>query len=203
MEISADRTLVSPHTVAQKVAAVIAGAAAIALSAQVRVYLGFTDVPVTLQVLGILLVAFALGDRLATCSAVAYIAAGAAGAPVFGGWQGGMAYLTSTPTLGYILAFPIAANLVGGLWQDRKTSTFGYAWLAAILGVVYIYLGGFAWQAAQMIPVAGLQTGLTIAFFKTIGPFILIDAAKAAVAAGLAVGVYKGRLPASTPSGFR
>ncbi len=191
------KTLIVPRSPSQTVAAVGAGALTVALLSQ-RVNLGFTPVPVTLQVLGILLVGYALGARLAAASMVTYLLAGVAGAPVFSGFSGGLAYLLApgqglaAPTLGYLLAFPVAAHLTGGLWQDRRSNSFSYAWLSGVLATAYIYLGGFAWHAIQRVPALGMGQGRKLALLQTVWPFILLDLAKAGVAAAIAVGLYSG-----------
>ncbi|MCC6485036.1 MAG: biotin transporter BioY [Armatimonadetes bacterium] len=192
------RTLFVPRTLAETVSAVAAGALTVALLSQ-RIDLGFTPVPVTLQTLGILLVSYTLGARLAAASLLTYLLAGAAGAPVFSGFAGGLPYLLSSgqglvaPTVGYLLAFPVAAHLAGGLWEDRRSASFSYAWLTGALAIGYIYLGGFAWHAIQRVSTLGLGPGLKLALVQTVWPFLLLDMAKAAIAAAIAVGLFKRR----------
>ena len=72
-----------------------------ALAARISVPLG--AVPVTLQVLVVLLSGFLLGKKLGALSQVAYIAMGLFGFPVF--TTGGGIQSVLSPTFGYILGF--------------------------------------------------------------------------------------------------
>lgn len=112
-------------------------------------------VPMTLQTPFVLLAGALLGARLGALSQILYLAAGAAFLPVFANGMGGMAYLMATPTIGYLLGFPVAAFLVGAL-LGRGTPSFGRAALAMAAGMLAIFtLGtvglvtrGFSWQVA-------------------------------------------------------
>jgi len=97
---------------------------------------------------------------------------GTIGLPVFANFSGGIVYLYG-PTGGYLLAFPIAALIVG--WISKKKNSFMNYLIASLAGVVIIYL--FGW----------LRLGIFIGDFKkafAVGviPFIAIDIAKALVA---------------------
>ncbi len=119
-----------------------------ALGAFVRIPLPFTPVPVTLQTFFVLMAGVYLGGRDGAASQLAYLAVGAVGLPIFAGGAGA-AHLLG-PTGGYLMAFPIAAFLVGALVRpgDRLIRTLavlvaatilifalGAAWLARVLGV--------------------------------------------------------------------
>lgn len=71
-------------------------------------------VPITLQTFAVLLAGAVLGARRGFLAVLLYIAAGAAGLPVFSGGASGLAVLTG-PTAGYIAGFPLAAALCGFL----------------------------------------------------------------------------------------
>ncbi len=60
-----------------------------AVSAQIAIPLGFTPVPITLQVFGVLLSGLVLGSRWGAISQMQYLALGAMGFPVFAGLSGG------------------------------------------------------------------------------------------------------------------
>jgi len=134
--------------VGYRIAGVAAFALLTALGAFIRIPLPFTPVPVTLQTFFVVLAGVYLGGRDGAASQLAYLAVGATGLPVFAGGAG-MAHLFGA-TGGYLLAFPIAAWLVGVTLRpgDRlpralavllaaKLVIFGLgaAWLAAVLGV--------------------------------------------------------------------
>ena len=153
---------------------VAAGALAIALAAQVALYLPFTPVPVTLQTLAVLLAGMVLGSRRGVLAVGTYIAAGAMG--------GGPAWLLG-PTGGYLAGF-IAAAFITGLLAERG---WGRSWWAATaamaVGNIAIYLCGMSWLA--------LVTGPAAAFTLGAMPFIAADAAKIAVAGLLLPTVHR------------
>lgn len=71
-------------------------------------------VPITLQTFGVMLAGVLLGARRGAMAVVLYLAVGLAGLPVFAQGTGGLAVL-GKPSLGYLLAFPLAAALAGFL----------------------------------------------------------------------------------------
>jgi biotin transport system substrate-specific component len=71
-------------------------------------------VPITLQTFGVMLAGVLLGARRGALAVVLYLAVGLAGLPVFAQGTGGLAVL-GKPSLGYLLAFPLAAALAGFL----------------------------------------------------------------------------------------
>lgn len=100
----------------------LAGAAVVAALtaafAQVAVPYPFTQLPFTLQTVGVYLAGLVLGPVWGAFSLVLYIVAGAVGAPVFASGGSGIGVLTG-PSGGYILSFPIAAAVIGGLVHRR------------------------------------------------------------------------------------
>ncbi|NMB80386.1 MAG: biotin transporter BioY [Ignavibacteria bacterium] len=107
------------------------------LSAQVVVPV--QPVPFTLQTMIVLLSGAFLGSRNGMISQVVYIAAGALGIPVFAEYSFGFAKLIG-PTGGYLLAFPVAAYVVGYL-IERKSATWMVA-LSMLVGSLIILLSG-------------------------------------------------------------
>ena len=148
-----------------------------ALSAQISIPLPFSPVPVTMQTFAVLLTGLLLGPRLGAASLVLYLLEGAAGLPFFHAGTGGAAVLAG-PTGGYLMSYPLVAALVGGLagrgWDKRP----GLTLLAMLLGSAVIYLFG----AATLSLFVG---GLRHAFLLGVWPFLLGDALKALLAAGL------------------
>lgn len=144
------------------------------LAAQVRIPLPFTPVPVTLQVLAVILAGLLLGPVDGFLSQLAYLGLIAAGAPLAAGWIAGPTAFVG-PTAGYLISFPAAAAVVG--WLAGDGSTRGRSILAGLAGVAVIYLAGATWLALTLdLPAAG-------AFQLGVAPFILADVAKAILAA--------------------
>ena len=159
---------VLPSRTARRVIGVAVFAIATAISAKVSLPLPGTPIPFTFQPLVVILAGALLGARLGAASQVAYLAMGLAGLPVFAA-GGGAAYLLG-PTGGYLMAYPVAAFVVGALMAPGIART-----LAALLaGLATIYAGGMAWIAA---------TGsFDLAVVWGLRPFVLADLVKVALA---------------------
>ncbi|MFQ5777099.1 MAG: biotin transporter BioY [Terriglobia bacterium] len=153
-------------TLAQNVLLVVAGSFLVALCAQISLPLPFSPVPVTGQTFAVLLLGAAYGARRSAASLILYLAAGAAGLPVFapGGLPGVARFLG--PTGGYLLAYPAAAFLLG--WLLEHFPGRGWVrWLAAVLAAeAVIFAGGLA----QLTLV--LQTGWGETFRLGLLPFL-------------------------------
>lgn len=152
------------------------GALIVTICAQV--YIPTTPVPFTGQTFGVLLVGGALGFRRGAASLLLYLAIGLAGVPVFAQGASGSAALTGA-TGGYLLGFVLAAAVVGRLAELGWDRHVGGALAAMAIGTALIYALG--------VPGLKLVTGLSWAESIAAGliPFLVWDAAKLAVAAGL------------------
>src|SRR5688572_24135584 len=135
------------------VVGVIGFAIALAAASQVSIPLPNTPVPITLQPLVVVLAGLWLGPIAGAASMILFLAAGAAGLPVFAPMGApGLARLLG-PTGGYLLAYPVAAFVAGSL--AGPASSFIRRFGAAVVGMIAIYLGGFA----QLVVITGsLQT---------------------------------------------
>ena len=106
-----------------------------------------SPVSVTLQVLGVFLAGVYLGPVWGGVALVFYLVAGALGAPVFQGGTGGFGALVGQ-TGGYLLSYPVAAALVGGVvhrgrtLRDPRTVRPVLLVAAMVLGTVVIYAAG-------------------------------------------------------------
>jgi biotin transport system substrate-specific component len=170
--------LLPRQTVAQQAAVVMTGAALLSLSAQVRLPLPFTPVPVTGQTFAVLFLGATLGSSLATSSVAGYWLAGACGLPVFNGGSGGWGVVVG-PTGGYIVGFAAAAFVVGWFAEQGWDRDKGIL-LPLLMGDALIYVFGLPWLALFVGPRQVLQAGLL--------PFIPGDIVKIAVVAGLLPG---------------
>ena len=171
------RTLadVIPGGLARNVALVAGGACFVGLTAQVSVTLPFTPVPLTLQTMSVLLTVAVLGSRRGVLSMALYALAGMAGVPWFTGHNSGWAFAT----FGYVLGFVVAALVVGHLAERGGDRTPLRAAGLMVLGNLAIYAVG--------VPglMAFADMPLSTALAKGAVPFLLGDAIKIAVAAGL------------------
>ena len=153
-----------------------------ALSAQVTIHLPL--IPLTMQTFSVLLAGALLGPRLGALAMLLYLVEGLAGLPVFA--EGRSAWTPSTlpgvPVIlglsaGYLLSYPFAAALVGGLatrgWDRRPLTMLA----AMLLGSVIVFALGAGWLAHFVGPAHAFTGGVL--------PFLPGDVVKALLAAGL------------------
>jgi biotin transport system substrate-specific component len=188
-----ERSFALPRSIA-----VILGVALVTAAAQISVPLPGTPVPMTLQPLAVLLVGGLLGARLGAASMVLYLALGIAGLPVFTPTVPllGVARLLG-PTGGYLLAYPVAAWVVGwladpgrkpgvnpnpgtdsinpGLSPGVSTPYWARVAVGVLCGLLLIHVGGLAQLAILTGDMSGAARLATL-------PFLLGDLGKLAVA---------------------
>ncbi len=183
-----DRVALAPRaTAARRLVRIGAGAVVVALAAQFAVPVPFSPVPMTLQPLAVLAVGGLLGASEGLLALVTYLALGALGLPVFAGGSGGAIHLIG-PTGGYLLAFPVAAAVVGALAPRR-------AGLLRILGacaagMLVIHAGG----VAQLALLGGDPA---LAFRVGFLPFFTGDLLKVGLAAAAILGLRPLARPAN------
>jgi biotin transport system substrate-specific component len=146
------------------------GAFIISIGAQICV--PCIPVPLTLQTLGILLVASRLGARLSALSVLLYLVEGLAGIPVFAEFSWGQSVILG-PSGGYLIGFVPAAYLTGILLKRSVNRTFLSVFLAGLAGEIVLLSIGYL-QLAHFI-------GFADAYTCGILPFILGDFLKLTV----------------------
>ncbi|MDQ3890045.1 MAG: biotin transporter BioY [Actinomycetota bacterium] len=157
---------------------VVAGAALVALAAQIELHLPFTPVPVTGQTFAVLLVGASLGAVRGLATLSLYLAAGVAGVPVYAGGEGGWEWLRGA-TGGYLVGFVVAAALTGWLAEQRWDRRFPSAVAALLTGNVAVYLFGLPWLARA------LDTGFERTLELGLYPFVVGDVVKLYLAGAL------------------
>lgn len=166
---------VVPGALIRDVALVVGGAALTALAAQVSIPLPVTPVPVTLQTFAVLLVGASLGTVRGIASMLLYLLVGVAGLPVFShatsGWGGA--------SFGYVVGFVVAAVVVGRLAERGATRTPARTAGVMVLGNLAVYAVGVPWLMAVA------RVDLPVALGLGVVPFLIGDAVKVVVAAGL------------------
>jgi len=154
----------------------------VALSAQIRIDLPFTPVPITGQTFGVLLVGAVLGTYRGVLSLALYLVEGAMGLPVFAGGAAGAHYLVG-PTGGYLVGFVVAAGITGWLAEREWDRRVWMAALAMLVGNLVIYVFGLPWLARFVGPQAAVVKGLL--------PFIPGDILKLLLAASALPSAWK------------
>ncbi len=150
----------------------------VAASAQVVIPLPFTPVPITGSTFGVLLAAAALGPRRGVISLALYLVLGVVGLPIFQATNSGPGYALGS-TGGYLIGFVVAAWVVGALARRGLDRRPGGTAVAFIVGSLVIYAFGVPWLAFV------LKVSLPEAVSLGMLPFLLGDAVKAVLAAGL------------------
>jgi biotin transport system substrate-specific component len=172
---------------ARRLVRIAVGALVVALAAQVAVPVPFSPVPMTLQPLAVLAVGGLLGASEGLLALVTYLALGALGLPVFAGGSGGAIHLVG-PTGGYLLAFPVAAALVGAL-APRRAGVLRVL-IACVAGMLVIHVGG----VAQLALLGGDPA---LAFRVGFVPFFTGDLLKVGLAAAAILGLRPLARPAN------
>lgn len=167
-----------PGTRARDAALVVGAAAFVGVSAQIAISLPFTPVPLTMQPFAVLLAGATLGARRGAAGLLLYVLAGLAGVPWFAQQHGGSAVLHAA-SFGYLLAYPFVAGLVGALAARGGDRTVLRTAGTMAIGLLLIYAFGLPWLMATLN--VGLAKGLALG----VTPFLLGDAVKVALAAGL------------------
>ena len=162
------------------------GAAFIGLTANVTFWLPNNPIPITGQTLSVLVVGGALGLRRGALSVALYLALGMF-LPVYAGQAHGLGNIISFDSAGvvlgarggYLVSFLVAGALVGWLAELGWDRHIPGAIAAMMLGEVVIYAIGVPWLAvaAHMSPQTAIDKGFL--------PFVLGDAMKLAIAAGI------------------
>lgn len=155
-----------------------------AVLAQIAIPLPFTPTPFSLGMMAVYLCGMLLKPRTAVLTQVCYLALGAVGLPVFGGFRGGVGALFG-PTGGFLFAYPLMAAVIalalnrGGQAlpeNGRERAVLcGKAAGALVVSLALLYTGGSLWL--------GFTTGNTFAqaFAVSALPFLPMDMVKIAV----------------------
>ena len=142
-----------------------------ALSAQIRIVIPISPVPITGQTFVVLLAGLVLGSTFGAVSMLMYLFIGMSGLPFFSAGVAGLAILKS-PTIGYIVGFFLAAYAIG---QFANRPIIGI-----LLGSLIIYSCGVA--GLILILNTSLQNAITIGVI----PFLIGDFIKSFLAIALA-----------------
>ena len=170
-----------PGALVRDVVLVVGAAVLTGIAAQVSIPLPFTPVPITLQTFTVLMAGAALGPIRGGLSMALYLVVGLAGVPWFSEQRSGWEFAS----FGYLIGFLVAATAVGALARRGADRTVPGAVLLMIVGNLLIYAIGVAWLASW------LAVDLPTAFEFGVWPFLVGDALKIALAAGLLPAAWK------------
>ena len=117
-------------------------------------------VPFTLQTFFVLLSGALLGKRGGAVSMGLYVLMGALGLPVFSGGAGSIVILAG-PTGGYLLAFPLAAWVIGYLISFRHE----YWWILVSMSIGSLVIFSFGTIQLNLVLVHDWMNALRAGFF--------------------------------------
>jgi biotin transport system substrate-specific component len=147
-----------------------------------------SGVEFTLQMFGIFLTAGVLGATRGALAVLLYLAVGTAGVPIFAGQTGGPSVWTGA-SAGYLVAFPIAAFIVGAV--ASVVARRNPAALAVVLSVVAAIV---TVAVVGVLGAIGMSIKLDVDFGVAWGyatPFFLFDIVKGVLAAIVAAAVHR------------
>ena len=134
-----------------------------------------TGVPITAQSLGIMLCGTVLGAKRGALAVLLFLGLTLAGLPLLSGGRGGLGVLAS-PTVGYIIGFPIAAFVTGLIVQSWRAPVLPTAMIAAFLGSLVLLnaigIAGMSVMLGKTLPEATLLAA----------PYLIGDTIKAVLA---------------------
>lgn len=168
----------------RQIAGAALGAALIAVCAWLSVP---AAVPFTMQTFAVCLTAALLGTRSGLWAVGCYLALGAAGAPVFAGFRGGIAALLDV-TGGYLIGFLFTALIVG-LAAEKRGRRPGVLIAAMAAGVLACYVFGTAWFVLVYTK-SKEPIGVATAVSWCVLPYLIPDGIKIALAALLTGRLY-------------
>lgn len=174
------------NSLASDIALVASGTLLTAVAAQL--YIPASPVPFTFQTLSVLLVGATLGSLRGALSMALYAIVGAIGLPVFSEASSGTSVLFGA-TGGYIIGFIVAAALVGFLAEKNFSSNAIKMALSYAAGTIVIYALGATWLTYGYL--GGVWTGDKGGLMLGVIPFLIWDAVKAVIAAGLLPASWK------------
>ncbi|MGZ8803724.1 MAG: biotin transporter BioY [Microbacterium sp.] len=166
---------------------VLAGAAVVALLAQVEIPLW--PVPITGQTLGVIIVGASLGAWRGAAALTTYMMLGLAGLPIFAGLTGSLAAVAK-PSFGFVIGFIFSAFVAGWFaeraWDRRPALAFvGFA-----AASVVPFLFGVPYLAFIVNVVLGLDLTFIQILEAGVFPFIIGGLVKAGLAALIIPGAW-------------
>ena len=171
--------------------------ALIAIGAFIQIPLPYLDY-FTFQFLFVIMAGLILGSKLGMLSAALYVAIGLAGFPIFAA-GGGIMYVIK-PSFGYLIGFIVAAYLTGLVSEKLGEVNFKNSLIAALSGLVAVYVIGIGYKYFMLNLVTGVKTSLLVLIMSAFpldmpGDFVFcIIASMLNVRIGKIAGVNKGKL---------
>ena len=169
-------------SVPAKIALALGFAVLTGLLAQIKFYIPFTPVPVTMQTFAVMLAGVTMGRWWGGGAMALYVGLGIVGVPWFAGGVAGFG-----STFGYLIGFVLAALFIGHMTDKyirarAFSSMFG---LMAATSIFLIYVPGAIWLTLWL-GIIGQTATMASVIALGIAPFIAGDIIKTMAAAAVA-----------------
>ncbi len=150
------------------------------LFAQIRIYLPWTPIPITLQTLAVFGSGIFLGSWFGGLSQILYISYGLMGIPWFAGRNAGIGVLLG-PSGGYIIAFILTSFYIGKVvekYKERSKATWIVSSHLFIANYLVVYGLGLSHLYLWYFVVNGIKLNILVLLTMGAFPFIVGDLIK-------------------------
>lgn len=133
-------------------------------------------VPITFQTVAVMLIGLLYSKREGLSAVLVYLALGAAGLPMFQGFDGGFSHFYGT-TAGYLFGFIASVYVMAWLREKFILQSFAGILLNCVIGTLIVFIFGISWLAALI----GFKDSITFGLI----PFVIPGAIKAFALSGI------------------
>lgn len=145
-----------------------------------------SGVPITAQGLGVMLCGTVLGAKRGFLAVALFVILTLIGLPLLAGGRGGIGLL-ATPSVGYIIGFPIAAFAIGFFVEKWSGNLTLGAFIGSVVGgILVLSIPGIIGMAVILDKSLIVATGYAVPFFPG-------DIVKAIIAGFITNALYKAR----------
>ncbi|TFJ42781.1 hypothetical protein CKN73_04335 [Carnobacterium divergens] len=160
--------------------------ALLSISSLIMIPIG--PIPITLQVLFMILIPALLGAKKGMLTIGLYLVLGLIGFPVFAGGMGGLQSLLK-PSFGYLIGGFVIAAMIGSV--ANKNASFKSLVTISVISIPVLYIIGISYAYFLMNIVLETPISLSVLITTSISVFLPLDIIKAIVASFLAVRIRK------------
>lgn len=135
------------------------GSIFLALMAQVSFPLPFSPVPITLQTLGVALLAITLGSKKAPLAVLCYLTEATLGFPVLAGGVSKPLWMFGT-NAGYLVGFVFASYIIAKLLESKVEISFPRKFASILIGEATLLILGCLWLSVFLGALSAISLGL-------------------------------------------
>lgn len=140
----------------KNLALIILGVGLLFLTSQISIPIGL--IPITMQTVGVMLIALAFRPAIAITTVLIYLTLGVLGLPVFANFRSGLQVLFG-PSGGFLWGFLAAVMVMNMLKQHLSNRNLYHICLNCCCGTLIILIVGVIWLAFYIGLAAALKSG--------------------------------------------